>query len=217
MNSKRVTDRAQSREEELANSISHGVGLILALVSTPFLIVYAVRHQSAAFIVGVCLFAATMALVYLTSTIYHALHLGKVKRVFQVLDHCAIFLFIAGSYTPFTFGVLRGAWGWTLFGLVWGIAVFGIILKILDKMSHPLLSTGVYLLMGWLALVAIHPLYTRVPSVGLLLLATGGLAYTAGAVFYLTDSRLRYGHFVWHLFVMAGSSCHYCAVFWYAA
>ncbi|MEK7484626.1 MAG: hemolysin III family protein [Planctomycetota bacterium] len=211
------SNRDQSRGEEIANSISHGIGLMLALIATPFLIVYAVRYQNAQFIVSVCLFGATMSLVYLTSTIYHALHIGKAKRVFQVMDHSAIFLFIAGSYTPFTLGVLHGAWGWTLFGLIWGLALIGVALKICDKMSHPILSTGMYLLMGWLVLIAIHPLYTRVPMFGLLWLAAGGLAYTAGVIFYVTDGRLRYGHFIWHLFVMTGSSCHYCAVLWYAA
>jgi hemolysin III len=137
--------------------------------------------------------------------------------VFRVIEHCAIFLLIAGTYTPFTLGVLRGPWGWTLFGLVWGLAAAGVALKAFGRIPHPIASTGLYLLMGWLILIAVNPLYERVPASGLLWLVAGGVAYTAGVVFFVTDSRLRYGHFIWHLFVMAGTTCHYFAVLWYAA
>jgi len=207
----------QSRGEEFANSISHGFGLIAAVVATPFLIRHAVRHGDAWFVVGASIFATTMVLLYLASTLYHALPVGRAKRVFRVIEHSAIFLLIAGTYTPFTLGVLRGAWGWTLFGLVWSIALAGLMLKALNRMSHPILSTGLYLLMGWLIVIAAHPLSERVPTSGLLWLVAGGLAYTAGVVFFAFDSRLRYGHFIWHLFVMAGTACHYFAVLWYAA
>ena len=156
-------------------------------------------------------------LLYLASTLYHALPTGKAKRVFRVIEHSAIFLLIAGTYTPFTLGVLRGAWGWTLLGLVWGLAVAGVALKAFARISHPIVSTGLYLLMGWLILIAANPLYARVPTTGLLWLVAGGVAYTAGVAFYATDSRLRYGHFIWHLFAMAGTACHYFAVLWYAA
>lgn len=209
--------REQSRGEEIANSLSHGLGLAAALVATPVLIQHAIRHGDAGFIVGVSIFAATMVLLYLASTLYHALLAGRAKRVFRVIEHSAIFLLIAGTYTPFTLGVLRGAWGWTLFGLVWGLAVAGVTLKALNRMSHPILSTGLYLLMGWLIVIAAHPLSERVPSSGLLWLVAGGLAYTAGVVFFAFDSRLRYGHFIWHLFVMTGTACHYFAVLGYAA
>jgi len=207
----------QSRGEEFANSISHGFGLIAAVVATPFLIRHAVRHGDAWFVVGASIFATTMVLLYLASTLYHALPVGRAKRVFRVIEHSAIFLLIAGTYTPFTLGVLRGAWGWTLFGLVWSIALAGLMLKALNRMSHPILSTGLYLLMGWLIVIAAHPLSDRMPTSGLLWLVAGGLAYTAGVVFFAFDSRLRYGHFIWHLFVMAGTACHYFAVLWYAA
>jgi len=210
-------DREQSRGEEIANSISHGAGLIAALAATPFLLVHAVRNGDAGFIVGASLFAATMVLLYLASTLYHALPIGKAKRVFRVIEHSAIFLLIAGTYTPFTLGALRGAWGWTLFGLVWSLAAAGMALKAFDRMAHPIVSTGLYLLMGWLILIAANPLYVRVPASGLLWLVAGGVAYTAGVAFFVADSRLRYGHFIWHLFVMAGTACHYLAVLWYAA
>jgi len=212
-----ASKRAQTREEEIANSISHGLGLIAALVATPFLIRHAVRHGDPGFIVGASIFAATMVLLYLASTLYHALPIGRAKRVFRVIEHSAIFLLIAGTYTPFTLGVLRGAWGWALLGLVWSLAVAGVVLKALNHMTHPILSTGLYLLMGWLIVIAAQPLSARVPASGLLWLVAGGLAYTLGVIFYALDSRLRYGHFIWHLFVMAGTACHYFAVLGYAA
>ena len=215
--SRAASKRVQSRGEEFANSISHGFGLIAAVVATPFLIRHAVRHGDAWFVVGASIFATTMVLLYLASTLYHALPVGRAKRVFRVIEHSAIFLLIAGTYTPFTLGVLRGAWGWTLFGLVWSIALAGVMLKALNRMSHPILSTSLYLLMGWLIVIAAHPLSDRMPTSGLLWLVAGGLAYTAGVVFFAFDSRLRYGHFIWHLFVMAGTACHYFAVLWYAA
>lgn len=208
--------RQQSREEEIANSVSHGVGLVAALVATPFLIGHAVRHGDAGFIVGASIFAATMVLLYLASTLYHALPVGHAKRVFRVIEHSAIFLLIAGTYTPFTLGVLRGAWGWTLLALVWSLAAAGVTLKALNRLTHPILTTSLYLLMGWLIVIAAHPLIERVPASGLLWLVAGGLAYTIGVVFFAFDSRLRYGHFVWHLFVMAGTACHYFAVLGYA-
>ncbi len=212
-----ASKREQSRGEEIANSISHGLGLIAALVATPLLIRHAVRHGDAGFVAGASIFAATMVLLYLASTLYHALPVGRAKSVFRVIEHSAIFLLIAGTYTPFTLGVLRGAWGWTLLALVWSLAVAGVLLKALNRMAHPILSTGLYLLMGWLIVIAAQPLSARVPASGLLWLVAGGLAYTLGVVFFALDSRLRYGHFIWHLFVMAGTACHYFAVLWYAA
>jgi len=209
--------REQSREEEIANSVSHGLGLIAALLATPFLIEHAVRRGDAMFILGTSVFAATMVLLYLASTLYHALPVGRAKRVFRVIEHSAIFLLIAGTYTPFTLGVLRGALGWTLLGLVWGIAVAGVTLKALNRLTHPVLTTGLYLLMGWLIVIAAEPLATLLPPSGLRWLVSGGLAYTIGVVFFALGSQLRYGHFIWHLFVMVGTACHYFAVLWYAA
>ena len=209
--------REQSREEEIANSVSHGLGLIAALVATPFLIGHAVRRGDAVFILGASVFAATMVLLYLASTLYHALPVGRAKRVFRVIEHSAIFLLIAGTYTPFTLGVLRGTLGWTLLWLVWGIAVAGVTLKALNRLTHPVLTTGLYLLMGWLIVIAAEPLAASLPPSGLRWLVAGGLAYTIGVVFFALGSQLRYGHFIWHLFVMAGTACHYFAVLWHAA
>ena len=207
---------AQSRGEELANSISHGVGVAAALVATPFLIAHAARSGNAAFLVGTGVFAATVVLLYLASTLYHALPHGKAKRAFRIIEHSAIFLLIAGTYTPFTLGVLRGPWGWTLIALIWTLAVAGVLLESVGGVRHPIVSMVLYLGMGWLMVVAVRPLWLKVPLPGLLWLLLGGLAYTAGVAFY-GAKRLHYGHFVWHLFVLAGTTCHYIAVALYAA
>lgn len=212
-----MKDRPQSRPEEIANSLSHGLSALLALAAAPVLIVAAARLDKAANIVGASVFALTMILLYSSSTLYHALPPGRAKSLCAKFDHGAIYLFIAGTYTPFALGVLNGAWGWTLFGLIWGLAAMGLALKAFDKLSHPLLSTGLYLAMGWLVVIAAAPLLERVSTAGLLWLVAGGIAYTAGVVFYLTDARFKYGHFIWHLFVLAGTTCHFCAVLWYSA
>jgi hemolysin III len=158
-----------------------------------------------------------MLLLYGVSALYHALPEGRAKRVFVRLDHGMIYLFIAGTYTPFTLGVLNGAWGWTLFGLVWGLAAIGVVLKAGNWLSNQWISTGLYLVMGWLVVIAAVPMFQRVPTAGLLWLAAGGLAYTLGVVFFALDNRVRYAHFIWHLFVLAGTVCHFFAVLWYAA
>jgi hemolysin III len=207
----------QSPAEELANSLSHGLALFAALLGSPYLIEQAARRADAAFVVGTSLFCATIVVLYLASTLYHALPAGRAKRVFRVIDHASIFLLIAGSYTPFTLGVLRGAWGWALLGVVWGLALAGMVFKSVSKGSHPIFSTSLYLLMGWLVVVAADPLFVKVPAAGLFWMLGGGLFYTAGVAFYATDSRVHFGHLIWHLFVMAGTTCHYFAVLWYAA
>ncbi len=207
--------RAQSLGEEVANSLSHGLGLLAAVGAAPVLIA-ASRDLNSASFVGAVVFAVTMVLLYLTSTLYHALPNGRAKRVWLRLDYCAIFLFIAGSYTPFALGALHGPWGWTLLGLVWSIALVGVILKSTDRLAHPWISTGLYLGMGWLVLIAAVPLSERVPTAGLVWLVAGGVAYTAGVIFFLLDSRIRYAHAIWHGFVVAGTSCHFFAVLGYA-
>jgi hemolysin III len=208
--------RPQSLGEEIANSVSHGVALLAAIAAVPFLIASA-RRLSATSFVGTIVFAVTMVLLYLASTLYHALPAGRAKRIFLKLDHGAIYLFIAGSYTPFALGALGGPWGWTLFGLVWSLAAIGVTLKAFDRLSHPWWSTGLYLVMGWLVLIAAVPLVERVPLPGVMWLVAGGLAYTTGVVFFVLDSRVRYAHAVWHGFVVAGTGCHFFAVLGYAA
>ena len=211
-----MIERPQTPGEEIANSVSHGVALLAAIVAVPFLIV-AASHLGAVNIVGASVFATTMVLLYLISTLYHALPAGRAKRVFMKLDHGAVYVFIAGSYTPFALGALWGPWGWTLFGIVWSLAALGITLKAIDRLSHPWLSTGLYLAMGWLVLIAAVPLVEHVALPGVALLAAGGLAYTAGVLFFMLDSRWRYAHAVWHGFVVAGTGFHFFAVLRYAA
>ncbi len=157
-----------------------------------------------------------MMLLYGTSALYHALPAGRAKAWLARCDHAAIYLFIAGSYTPFVLGVLHGGWGWVLFGIVWAMAAIGVMAKLLNRLRHPLWSTGLYVAMGWVAVVAVVPLVNRMPGAGLAWLVAGGLSYTAGAVVFLFDSRVRFAHFIWHLFVLAGSVCHFVAVLRYA-
>jgi hemolysin III len=154
--------------------------------------------------------------LYLASVLYHALPPNRAKRVFEVLDHGAIFLLIAGTYTPFTLGVLHGAWGWSLLGLVWSLALGGVLLKAISGVRYPRFSVGLYLAMGWVVLIAVKPLWLLMPAEGLFWLLSGGIAYTVGVAFFAAE-RVRYSHFVWHLFVLAGTACHSIAVLRYAA
>ncbi len=205
----------QSVGEEIANSVSHGVGFLAVLAVTPLLVLGAIPHGAAS-IVGVSIFAATMAVLYLASTLYHAWPNSRAKRVLRVIDHGAIFLLIAGTYTPFTLGILRGAWGWVLFGTVWGLALAGVTFKVVAGLRYPITSTAIYLAMGWLVVVAIQPLWERMPPAGLMWLVAGGVAYTGGVAFY-TMKRVPYAHFLWHLCVLTGTTCHFFAVIGYAA
>lgn len=207
--------RPPSLGEEIANSVSHGIGFIAALAVTPLLVQEAARRGGAVAIAGAIVFAGTVAVLYLASTLYHALPKNRAKHVFRIIDHSAIFLLIAGTYTPFTLGVLRGAWGWALLAIVWCLAALGIVLKSVGGIRYPRLSTMLYVGMGWLALIAIRPLWVHVPVAGWLWLIAGGVAYTAGIAFYAAE-RVRYGHFVWHVFVLAGTACHCVAVWRYA-
>jgi len=202
----------QSRGEELANAISHGIGLMAALIGTPVLLLAARNAGSAGFFVGTIIFAVTMLMLYLGSTLYHAWPQTRAKCVLQVLDHSAIFLLIAGTYAPFMLGPLSGVWGWTILGLIGALAIFGIIMKATRGTSrHPKLGLSLYLGMGWLPLIVIGPLALTIPAPALFWLVAGGVAYTTGVLFFV-NNRLRYAHSVWHLFVLAGTSCHFLAL-----
>ena len=209
--------RDQTLGEEIANSLSHGIGCLLAIASLPILVHQAAMRGGAADIVGASLFAGSAIVLYLVSALYHALPAGAAKRWLNRLDHAAIYLFIAGSYMPFVLGVLFGAWGWALFGVVWGAASVGVTAKLLDRLRHPLWSTALYVAMGWVALAAALPLVERMSAPGLAWLLAGGVSYTVGAVVFLFDSKVRYAHFAWHLFVIGGSTCHFFAALWHAA
>ena len=212
-----LTSRTQSAGEELANSISHAIGLVGAIVGAPILLLAAIRHASAFFLVGTIIFIATMLLVYFGSTLYHAWPRTRVKSTLQLLDHSAIFLLIAGTYTPFALGPLRDAGGLTMLGIVWTLALFGVVMKTTrGPLRHRKLAMTLYLGTGWLGLILIRPLALAVPWSAVLWLIAGGIAYTAGTLFFANE-RLRYAHFVWHLFVLAGTSCHFAAVFICAA
>jgi len=209
-----AAERHQTLGEEIANSVSHGVGALAAIAVTPIMIVKAVP-LGAATIVGVSIFGATMIVLYLSSSLYHAFPQNKTKRVFRIFDHSAIFLLIAGTYTPFTLTVLPGAWGWSLFSIVWTLAVAGVVLKSVASVKASGLSTALYLGMGWIAVFAAKPLYETLPAWGLIWLIAGGVMYSAGILFFAYDHRVRYHHFIWHLFVMAGTACHVVAVMRY--
>jgi hemolysin III len=212
-----MLNRALSLGEEIANSITHGLGLAASLAALPLLLLRARSSSDPSAVMGATIFGVTLILLYATSTVYHALPSSreKQKRVFRVLDHSAIYLLIAGTYTPFALGPLRGLWGSMLLAIIWTLALIGIVSKIVMGFRLPHLSTALYLLMGWLIVVAIKPLAQNIPRAGLLWLAAGGLAYTGGVVFYAMK-RVRYAHMIWHLFVAAGSVCHFIAVLEYA-
>lgn len=207
--------RPLSLGEEVANSVTHGLGLLASLVGVPVLLATAVAAHDTALIIGSTVFGASLVGLYAASTLYHALPPSRAKRVFRVIDHAAIYLLIAGTYTPFTLGVLRGGWGWLLLGIVWSFAVLGILFKTLGGLRFPRVSTLLYLVMGWLAVVTLRPLAAALPGAGLGLLLVGGLLYTGGVIFFVWE-RPRYNHTVWHLFVLGGSACHFLAVLWYA-
>ncbi|MFI5166087.1 MAG: hemolysin III family protein [Thermoanaerobaculales bacterium] len=200
--------------EEIAHSITHGVGALASIAGLVVLVVSASLHGNAWHIVSCSIFGTTLVLMYTASTLYHALPQPRAKRVFRVLDHSAIYLLIAGTYTPFTLVSLRGAWGWTLFGLVWAMAIPGIVFKALALGRLRVLSVVFYLAMGWLVVVAARPLVHAVPRPGLMLIAAGGLAYTVGVVFFAWK-RMPYHHMIWHLFVLAGSALHFLAILLY--
>lgn len=206
------TPFSQTWREELANTASHAMGCVLALAAMPALAdqVDAERHPIRQ--VGVTVFIATMVLMYLVSTVYHALPVGHGKRWLRKCDHAVIFIFIAGSYTPFALGQIQRGEGWDMLAAVWGIALAGVLLKLCDRLQHPGYSTALYLAFGWMVVVVAQPMLASMPPLGLQLLVAGGVAYSLGSLFFLLDRRMPYSHLVWHLFVITGSTCHFLAV-----
>lgn len=197
--------------EELANTITHGIGLALSLAGLVVLVVLAAVRGGPRLIVSCAIYGSTLVCLYAASTLYHGIPSPRSKRALRILDHSAIYLLIAGTYTPFLLVNLRGGWGWSLFGIVWGLAMAGILFKFLFVDRFSFFSTLLYLLMGWLVLIALKPLLASVPSTGLLWLFAGGLLYSLGVVFYAWK-KIPYNHVIWHLFVLAASACHYLAV-----
>ncbi len=209
-----VESKHYSLGEEIANSVTHGIGALLAIGGLAVLVGFASLHGNAWHIVTSSIFGGTLILLYVASTLYHSIPNPGIKKILKVIDHSAIFLLIAGTYTPFLLVNLRGPWGWSLFGAVWAIAVTGIILKTTAFGKIRGISTGLYLAMGWIIVIAIKPILSALEPGGLVMLLLGGLAYTGGVVFYAWK-KLPYGHAIWHLFVMAGSCCHFFAVLFY--
>ena len=210
-----MADHLLTIGEEIANSGLHGLGLLLSVAGTIGLVIFATRRGDARHVTAVSIFGATLILVYLASTLYHGLPVSRVKWVFGLMDNAAIYLLIAGTYTPFTLGLLRGGWGWSLFGIEWGLAIVGVLMTMFIHPPIGWLSLLLYLSMGWLLLIALRPLRAHLAPKGLMLLVAGGVAYTIGVIFYIRDD-LPYYHAVWHTFVLAGSVCHFFAVLLYA-
>ena len=200
--------------EEIANSVSHGVGIALSIAGLAVMVAFSALEGSVWRVVASSIFGATLVLTYSASTIYHAVPWGRAKRVFRILDHSAIFLLIAGTYTPFTLVNLRGPWGWTLFALIWGLTILGIVLTAAAMSRFKVITMVLYIAMGWLIAIAVKPMLSRVGAGGLWLLLLGGIAYTAGLAFY-GWRRMPYHHAVWHLFVLTGSVLHFFAVLFY--
>ncbi len=203
-----------SIREEIASSVTHGIGILLSFAALMIMLVYSVRNGSVWHIVGAVVFGCGLILAYTSSTLYHSFQKVKVKAVFRILDHVSIFILIAATYTPLTLVNLRGPWGWSLFGLVWGLALFGIIVECTSLRRFRLASVLLYIGMGWIMIVAIKPMLAMVQTGGLILLLAGGLTYTIGCLFYAWK-RLPYNHALWHLFVLGGSVCHFFAILFY--
>ncbi|MCU0808832.1 MAG: hemolysin III family protein [Candidatus Contendobacter sp.] len=201
---------------ERFNSISHLIGAVAALAGLVVVVVVAAQQGDPWKIVSFSVYGTTLFFLYAVSTLYHSLR-GRAKRIFRKLDHYSIYFLIAGTYTPFTLVTLRGAWGWTIFGVIWGLAAVGIALESLPQQGNRVLSLGVYILMGWLVLVALKPLLEALPWAGFVWLLLGGIFYTSGVAFYLFDEKIRYFHGIWHLFVLAGSVSHYVTILFYVA
>lgn len=209
-----ATERSYSPGHELANAITHGIGAALSLVGLILLIVYAGRYGTAWHLTACTIFGTSMVLLYTSSTLYHSKFSQSSKDLLRKFDHAAIFILIAGTYTPFMLIPLRGPWGWSIFGVIWGLAIPGIILKFKYAGRYKKISTALFLGMGWLIIVAARPMLQHVPTGALVLLAAGGLSYSVGAIFYLWR-QLPYNHALWHLFVLGGTTCHFFAIFSY--
>ena len=210
----KTSDSDYTLSEEIANSVTHGVGAGLAITGLVYLIYYSVVYGNVWHIVSCAIYGATLVLLYTVSTLYHSIPSPRVKSVMRILDHSAIFLLIAGTYTPFMLVNLRGPWGWSLLGVVWGLALLGILFQTALQKSWVSITVTLYILMGWAVIVAVRPLLETMPMEGFLLLLSGGLAYTLGTAFFIWK-QIRFHHAIWHLFVLAGSVLHFFAVFYY--
>ncbi len=213
---KKRDERKETAAEHIANAITHGVGLGLSVACLVLLVVFASLRKGAWEIVSCSVYGAMLVVLYLASTLYHSIHTPQARRVLNIIDHAAIYLLIAGTYTPYLLVPLRGGLGWSLFGVIWGLAVLGIVFQAVFISRFKILSTLTYLAMGWMVIAAIVPLIQALPLGGVVWLAAGGLCYTLGVVFYVWQ-RLPFTHAIWHLFVLAGSLCHFFGIFFFVA
>ncbi|MDX1284670.1 MAG: hemolysin III family protein [Draconibacterium sp.] len=207
----KVAYRALSIREEIFNSITHGIGTLLSIAALVLLVVFAAIKGNAWHVVSFTIFGSTLVLLYLSSTLYHSFTKEKIKNLFARFDHAAIFLLIAGTYTPFVLTTIRGAFGWTLFGIIWGLALIGVVIRSIYLTKFRKLMVGIYLAMGWMFLIAIVPIVRNLPALSIAFLFIGGACYSIGVIFYAWRN-LRYGHGIWHLFVLAGSIMHFFSV-----
>lgn len=206
---------AQTRLEELWNALSHGIGVLFGIVALVLMVIFAADHHHPIAVVACAIYGSTLIILYLASTLYHAIHNRELKKLFKVIDHSSIYLLIAGTYTPFTLVTLHGAWGWSLFGVIWGLTLIGLIFKFFLTGRYEFISVVLYLLMGWLIVIALKPLIHALPFAGLMWMLAGGLCYTGGVIFYVIDHKYHFTHFLWHLCVLAGSICQFVAVLCY--
>jgi len=200
--------------EEIANSITHAIGIALGIVAVVLFSVFATKQHNAWKAVSGILFGGSIIVLYLSSTLYHSIQIERLRRFFKTLDHSSIYLLIAGTYTPFCLVTIHGGWGWSIFGVIWGLAITGLIFKLFFVYRFNTLSTFLYVAMGWIAVIAIKPIVNNLSLPGIEWLFAGGLFYTFGIIFYLADNR-RFNHAIWHLFVLAGTLCHFFAVLYY--
>ncbi len=203
-----------TKQEEIANAITHGIGAMLAMAALVFLILFASKYGDGWYVVSYTIYGVCMFIMYLESTLYHSITNKKFKKLFRIFDHCSIYLLIAGTYTPFTLTVLRGKIGWIMFSVIWILAIIGIVMKIFWIGKYELLSTGVYIFMGWIIVLAIKSLIVLVPYNGIILLVAGGILYTIGAFLYIFN-KIPYNHAIWHIFVIGGSACHFFCILFY--
>jgi len=209
-----IAAKQYSLGEEIAHAVTHGIGIILSIAGLVVLVSFAVLYGDVWHVVSSSIYGATLILLYSTSTLYHSIQLSRAKIFFRHLDHSAIFLLIAGTYTPFTLVSLHGPWGWSLFGIIWGLAIAGMIVETATGMRYPRLTLMLYIAMGWLVVIAAAPMIETVETGGLVLLLLGGLTYSLGAIFYIWK-RLSYNHAIWHIFVLAGSTFHFFSILYY--
>lgn len=210
----KISARTYPYREEFVNVLTHGIGFLMSVAALALMVVFASLDGNAWHIVGVSIFGASLVVLYLASTLFHYSVRPKIRKYLNVFDHSAIYVLIAGTYTPFLLVTLNGPWGWSLFGVIWGLAIAGVIFKMFFTGKYDKLSLVIYVLMGWLILIAIVPLVQNLSTMGLIWLFIGGISYSIGAIFYLLN-KLPFNHAIFHFWVLGGSICHFFAVFWY--